>query len=104
MIKIDFYQNGFIVKDHANYASHGNDLVCAGVSAIILGSLSWFKQDDIIECIVDDSIPIIKLVINDNNNNQLALSLIFNQINEIHLAYSKYIKLVKHQNKLNCEI
>ncbi|MDE6289823.1 MAG: ribosomal-processing cysteine protease Prp, partial [Ureaplasma sp.] len=44
MIKIDFYQNGYIVSGHANY-SNNNDIVCAGVSSITIGSINWFNHD-----------------------------------------------------------
>ena len=52
MIKINFYQNGYIVSGHANY-SENNDIVCAGVSSIVIGSINWFNQEDVIVKIDD---------------------------------------------------
>ncbi|WP_412032389.1 ribosomal-processing cysteine protease Prp [Malacoplasma muris] len=100
MIKIDFYSNGFIVKDHANYNKCGNDIVCAGISAIIMGSLTWFDESDIIDCTVDEKVPIIKIVVKLNNKNETALSVIFNQINEVKKSYKNYINLNKYNKEL----
>lgn len=100
MIKIDFYTNGFVVKNHANFKEYGYDIVCAGVSAIIMGSLTWFDKNEIIECIVDENIPMIKLIIQENRKNILAITLISNQINEIYKSYEKYINFNKHNLKL----
>lgn len=44
MIKINHYPNALLVKGHANFDEHGKDIVCAGVSAIIMGALNWFDQ------------------------------------------------------------
>jgi hypothetical protein len=40
MIKINHYPNALLVKGHANFDEHGKDIVCAGVSAIIMGALN----------------------------------------------------------------
>lgn len=99
MININFYKNGFIVKDHANYSDHGSDIVCAGISAIIMGSISWFKED-IIDYVIDDKIPIIKLVVKENAKSITGLDLVYNQINEVKKSYPKYILITKHHNNL----
>lgn len=44
MIKIKFYQNGLTATGHAYSDQYGHDLVCAGVSAIIMGALNWFNH------------------------------------------------------------
>ena len=55
MTKITFYQNqqgqytGFEVKDHANYAEAGADIICAAVSALTINtinSIEAFTEDD----------------------------------------------------------
>ena len=54
MIKVDLiYQGdlviGFEMKGHANTAPHGNDLLCAAISAIVTGGFNAFDDEDINE-------------------------------------------------------
>jgi uncharacterized protein YsxB (DUF464 family) len=39
MIKIVFYKNAFNISGHANFKEK-NDIICAGISAIVEGSLN----------------------------------------------------------------
>ena len=39
--------NGLEVKGHANFAEHGKDLVCAGVSCIITGGFNALNKEDV---------------------------------------------------------
>lgn len=36
--------DSFTVKGHANYAKHGEDIVCAGVSAVTVGTVNAIEQ------------------------------------------------------------
>ena len=61
MITATIRDNGFRVEGHANMAPSGQDVVCAGVSALvgaIIGTLKGQmleKSDGVIDCILDDS-------------------------------------------------
>jgi len=50
MIKVTIYQNGqgdissFTVSGHANFARHGEDIVCAGVSAVTFGTVNAIEE------------------------------------------------------------
>lgn len=48
MIRVNYLREGnhhkLSVKGHAGYASHGNDIVCAGVSAISYALLGYLNQ------------------------------------------------------------
>ncbi len=35
MIEVSRYDSGITIKGHANYAEHGKDIVCAGVSTLV---------------------------------------------------------------------
>lgn len=100
MIDITIYNNGLIVKNHANFDSYGNDIVCAGVSAIVMGSLSWFDVNDIIDCVIDEEEPLIKIVLVTNNKNMMALSLISNQLLEVQKSYSNFVSFKKTDDNL----
>lgn len=45
MIQIDIWSNALQVSGHADSAPYGQDLVCAGVSSIVMGALNWFDDD-----------------------------------------------------------
>jgi uncharacterized protein YsxB (DUF464 family) len=50
MIKISIYQNeeavitGFKLSGHAGYADHGQDIVCAAVSALVFNAINSIEQ------------------------------------------------------------
>ena len=50
MIVLKRYENGIKLEGHANYAPHGCDIVCAGVSALIQNLIQS------IETLTDDKI------------------------------------------------
>jgi len=50
MIKVTIHQNhldevsSFTVKGHANFANRGEDIVCAGVSAVTFGAVNAIEE------------------------------------------------------------
>lgn len=100
MIKINFYNDGFIVEGHANYANLGEDIVCSAISAITLGSLDWFEKQSIVCVQIDEKKPIIKIQLKMNQKNEIGLSLIKHQIQKIYQSYPKYIKFNQSNNKM----
>lgn len=59
MIKVKFYQNGLTATGHAYSDQYGHDLVCAGVSAVIIGALNWFNPQSTQIIIDNNKIAII---------------------------------------------
>lgn len=45
----DSYYEGFVVEGHADYAAHGQDIVCAGVSAIVIMSYMGVRGETDVE-------------------------------------------------------
>ena len=78
---------------HANFASFGKDIVCAGVSAVVTGGINAL-EDEIknIEITSQDNILGVK-VINDNEKIQIILNTILIQLQTIEASYKKYIKI-----------
>ncbi|MGL4950923.1 MAG: ribosomal-processing cysteine protease Prp [Mycoplasma sp.] len=98
MIKIEFYKNGLIVSGHANSAPHGKDIYCAGVSAITMSSINWFKEDEIDYEIKDGYLKLKVLKLNENN--LYLLSLIEIQLKSFDDKDSmKYIELIQKTDK-----
>ena len=44
MIDINVSPNSLIVKGHSEYADHGNDIVCAGVSALTQAAILGLRH------------------------------------------------------------
>lgn len=82
MIKIIFYPNGFTATGHANSNEYGHDLVCAGVSAIIMGSLNWFGHSSTLIAVEENY---IKVVDKENNISHL-LNLLLIQLKAMQSA------------------
>lgn len=101
MVKIDlFYDDNCLrrvtIYDHANFAKKGQDLVCAGVSAIAFGMANSFYelcQNDV-DIIIDDKNT---KIIFEKIHNQQVVDLLFEvlllQIQTIANEYSDYIKI-----------
>ena len=92
MIKITYSESSIKASGHANFDLKGKDIVCAGVSAIIMGAINWFKEEDIVLSIDGDNKIELKLINKSKKNKQL-IELVLIQLKSIELKYSKNIKL-----------
>lgn len=104
MVNIYFYKNGFVVNGHANYDIHSKDIVCAGVSAIMIGSLNWFDKPNNLIQIGEDAD--LKLVIaNPNEETDHLLDLLKIQVKAIESnpEYKPFIKITQSSEILKGE-
>jgi hypothetical protein len=103
MISIEISKNSdgtykkIIIQGHANSAKYGKDIVCAGVSAIVFGSLNAIEQKA-------SSMPEIK--ISDGDDGLVSIDKIYDikaqeiidimiiQLKTVEESYSKYIKVI----------
>lgn len=44
MIEVKCFPDGFLIKGHAEYAPHGQDIVCASISAIALAIATEIEE------------------------------------------------------------
>lgn len=80
------------VEGHANFAKIGTDIYCAGISAICLGALNWFSEEDI-NYEIDNGYLFIKLI-KLSESNLMKLNLLKIQLKALnHGEYKKYISL-----------
>lgn len=101
MIKVIIKQQdeellGLQIKGHANYAEHGKDLVCAGVSSIAVGLLNALSQlcEESCTCsMCEGNINVEILQVNEIN--QLILKTGIIQLQTMELSYKNYIKITK---------
>ncbi|MCQ3907527.1 MAG: ribosomal-processing cysteine protease Prp [Mycoplasmoidaceae bacterium] len=95
MIKITYTKNSISLTGHACQAPKGKDIVCAGISAIFFGSLSWFKAEDI-TLVYNKKVNGVKLeLVNKSKQNQAYIALIVKQLTPMAYDFKKYIKLSK---------
>lgn len=81
---------GLEVSGHALFAELGKDLICAGVSSIIVGGFNAFSDDDIDEIKLDAGYAKVRL---KPNRGQEILHTIIVQLKTIENSYPKYIKI-----------
>ena len=100
MIKIQINKTNdkycsLVVSGHSNYDEHGKDIVCAGVSAIVVGGLNalGIENKKSISYRVDDGYVNLDVLDIENDNIQLIMSVIVVQLRTIEESYKKYIKI-----------
>ena len=88
--------NELIVKGHSNFAPKGSDIVCAGVSAIIVGGINAIcslVNDFKINYEVEDGY--VRLSSLNNIEVQNILKVLIVQLKSVEDSYSKHIKIVE---------
>src|SRR5947207_14548369 len=86
----------FIIKDHANYAKKGQDIICAAVSAITNGTVNFLQKNYQKDCQISYLPAEISIYLqNDNSECQLCLRLMLYQLENIANSYSNYLKLIR---------
>lgn len=87
--------NSLEVSGHANYANIGKDIVCAGVSSIIVGGINALEDyKDNIKIINANDVLGVEIK-QSNQNIQIILKTILIQLETIQDSYGKYIKIKK---------
>lgn len=100
MVNVTYnYQNNNIdevaITGHANFSQLGTDIVCAAVSAIVIGTLNALDQMESKTIKVINNISgLVKIkVVIINNNNQVILKTMLWQLKTISAQYKKYLKI-----------
>lgn len=87
------------VSGHALSAPHGEDLVCAGVSAISVGILNTLYQLAPQACQLDmnEGLTDIKVIDENDDKVQLILQTASIQYETVVDTYGKYIRIVRQE-------
>ena len=102
MIKINIEKNNarivsLEVSGHSNYDEKGKDIVCAGVSAVVVGGINALINEDKhainYECKEGYAKVLVKNIDNDNINK--ILDVITTQLYTIEESYPKFIKIIE---------
>ena len=105
MIKISIYQNeeavitGFKLLGHAGYADHGEDIVCAAVSALVINTINSIEQftSDVFEYDADEESGMIEFCITSpiSDESKLLLNSLFLGLSGIQEDYGQeFIKFI----------
>ena len=88
-----------IIKDHANYAEKGRDVVCAAISAITNGTVNFLQKNYQKFCQISYLPAEISIYPqNDNPECQLCLRLMLYQLENIANSYPNYLKINEKNN------
>ena len=105
MTKVTFYQNsenqcvGFTSEDHAGYAQEGKDIVCAGISALVINtvnSIEAFTEDEFTIDVDESSARIHFMIKNKPSKESLQLlnSLILGLQRMEDEQYTEFIDII----------
>lgn len=86
------------VDGHADYAEHGSDIVCAGVSAVVIGilnSIDKLDDDVVFDISMSEDITghITYRSINSTDKEQLLLNSLIISLQTIEENYLEFIKI-----------
>jgi uncharacterized protein YsxB (DUF464 family) len=90
---------GFEVKGHANYAKHGEDIVCAGVSTVTVGTVNSLEAltGTVMDSRMNDGFLSAYLPSDGMKDRgpqaQLLLESMVVMLNSISESYGKYIQI-----------
>jgi len=83
-----------IIKDHANYAEKGQDVVCAAISAITNGTVNFLQTYYKKDCQISYLPTEISIYPRNNNHDcQLCLKLMLYQLENVANYYPNYLKI-----------
>ena len=84
------------VKGHANSTTiDGHDIICAGVSACVVGAMNALEDHKKFEFIMEDGHVLIKKIDDENLSihNQIVLQTLLVQLKTIEESNKKFIKI-----------
>ncbi|PFM56487.1 ribosomal-processing cysteine protease Prp [Bacillus cereus] len=98
------YINGFIVDGHANYSSYGEDIVCASVSTITIGTVNAIEKFCQVKMQTEVRDGYLKAIIPIDRNDkkgffksghdiQLLLQSMAYTLRDLEKTYAKHIRI-----------
>jgi uncharacterized protein YsxB (DUF464 family) len=92
--------NGFRVEGHAGYADHGQDIVCAAVSMLVINTINSIEQftEDVFDVQTNEETGLIelKMISSISNESVLLLNSLILGLQGVEENYgTSYIKIKK---------
>ena len=90
---LGFFNQGFIVEGHANYAEHGQDVVCASVSVVTqMIAFELSKRDLASHKIKDSTLEVT--IYNPYNETVISfIEMMLSALSKLEEQYPSYIKI-----------
>lgn len=83
---------------HAQFAPHGEDLVCAGASSIAIGALNALDTLCTNKCLLEIDDGYIKIIVEEDSNTvQTVLQTLYIQLATMVESYKEYIEIMKEE-------
>ena len=100
MIKITYAKTKkgikhLVVIGHANSNDYGKDVICAGVSAIVIGGANALKVSKKSKIKIEEGYAEIKLDPNEVEKNKQKFEVILIQLKSIAESYPKKVKIIR---------
>lgn len=81
------------VSGHAEYDKRGKDIVCAGVSAVVIGGFNALAQKNLeVDFLVNDNVSKVEIK-SMNEELQIILETMVIQLKTIQQSYKKYLNI-----------
>ena len=82
-----------IIRNHANFAEKGKDIVCAAISAIVNGTVNFLQIHYKNDCKISYLPAEISIYPSNNFECQLCLRLMFFQLKNVANSYPNYLEI-----------
>lgn len=104
VVKEENFIKQVTVDGHANFSEHGSDIVCAGVSAVVIGSLNAIDEidDDVqfdVSASEDETGHITYRSLKSTYEEQLLLKSMIISLQTIEENYSEFINIETREVK-----
>ena len=87
------------VKEHALFAPDGQDNVCAGVSATVIGALNALQEINKFGITKEDARILVKVEEQINMHDEIVLETMIIQIKTIAQSYSKNVRVIEERRE-----
>ena len=81
------------IKGHANSAPHGEDLVCAEVSAVITGGLNNLKNPKDFNLVLDEGYSYVEALNSISSHDEIVIETIITGLKTIEECHIKFIQI-----------
>lgn len=97
--KVDGDLKKISIKGHADYDAYGKDIVCAGVSSVVIGGINALDEMKSFHIVHQSGNVEIKVLDTMTTHDMIVLSTVIVQLETIADAYPDYVKVVKSNKR-----
>ena len=91
---VESYRLGFIVEGHAEFAPHGQDIVCAGVSAIVQTAILGIEHYTYADVEKKDGYIKVHITHDDHTSDAIVKTMLLG-LEALELQYPNHIEIKK---------